>query len=192
MTEKEKMLSGAAYFASDKTLVQERFAARKILQQLQQIDIDKVKQRAQLLKSLFGSSGKRLYVENTFHCDYGYNIHVGENFYANFNCTILDCAPVHIGNDCLLAPNVALYTATHPLDPIERAKGVELAQPITLGDQCWLGGNSVILPGVTLGNNVVVGAGSVVTKSFGDNVVIAGNPAKVIKKAPHSEGLKHT
>ena len=192
MTEKEKMLSGAAYFASDTTLMQERFAARKILQQLQQIDIDKVKQRAQLLKSLFGSSGKRLYVENTFHCDYGYNIHVGENFYANFNCTILDCASVHIGNDCLLAPNVSLYTATHPLDPMERTKGVELAQPITLGDHCWIGGNSVILPGVTLGNNVIVGAGSVVTKSFGDNVVIAGNPAKVIKKAPHSEGLKHT
>lgn len=181
MTEKDKMLKGLAYFASDKTLVAERIQARTILHELAVLPEQAVKQRASLLKSFLGSTGKRLYVENTFRCDYGFNIHVGENFYANFSCTILDCAPVKIGNDCMLAPNVSLFTAQHPLDPKERRSGLESAAPINIGNDCWIGGGAIILPGVTLGNNVVVGAGAVVTKSFGDNVVIAGNPAKVIK-----------
>lgn len=181
LTEKQKMIQGLEYFASDKTLVSERFAARKQLDILNAMPQDEVKQRATLLKNFFGQTGKRLYIESTFKCDYGYNISVGENFYANFGCVILDCAPVTIGDDCMLAPNVQIYTAAHPIDPFARNKGIEFAKPITLGHSCWIGGNSVINPGVTLGDNVVVGAGSVVTKSFGDNVVIAGNPAKVIK-----------
>ena len=181
MTEKEKMGQGLPYFASDKTLVAERMHARTVLHELVAIPEQSVKQRAALLRSFFGSTGKRLYVENTFRCDYGFNIHVGENFYANFSCTILDCAEVKIGNDCMLAPNVSLFTATHPLDPAERRSGLESTAPIHIGDDCWIGGGAIILPGVSLGNNVVVGAGSVVTKSFGDNVVIAGNPAKIIK-----------
>lgn len=181
LTEKQKMIQGLEYFASDKTLVHERFAARKQLDMLNAIPQDKVKQRAVLLQQLFGSTGKRLYVESTFKCDYGYNIHVGENFYANFGCVILDCAPVTIGDDCMLGPNVQIYTAAHPLDPIARKKGIEFAKSISIGNNCWIGGNAVINPGVKLGHNVVVGAGSVVTKSFEDNVVIAGNPAKVIQ-----------
>ena len=180
MTEKEKMVQGLPYFASDKTLVAERMHARTVLHELLAIPEQSVKQRAALLRNFFGSTGKRLYVENTFRCDYGYNIHVGENFYANFSCTILDCAEVKIGNNCMLAPNVSLFTATHPLDPAERRSGLESAASIHIGDDCWIGGGAIILPGVSLGNNVVVGAGSVVTKSFDDNVVIAGNPAKVI------------
>ncbi|MCP3429293.1 sugar O-acetyltransferase [Opacimonas viscosa] len=181
MTEKEKMRQGLPYFASDKTLVSERMQARKVLHELAAIPEQSIKQRAALLRTFFGSTGKRLFIENTFRCDYGYNIHVGENFYANFSCTILDCAEVRIGNDCLLAPNVSLYTANHPLDPNERRSGLESAAPIHIGDDCWIGGGAIILPGVTLGSNIVVGAGAVVTKSFGDNVVIAGNPAKVIR-----------
>ena len=180
-SEWQKMLDGDFYFASDKELVMMRFAARSALDKINTIPQDQVKQRAILFKQLFGSTGKRLYLESTFKCDYGTNIHVGENFYANFGCVILDAAEVRFGNDCMLAPQVGIYTATHPLDPIERNKGIEFAKPITLGDNCWVGGNAVINPGVTLGNNVVVASGAVVTKRFGDNVVIAGNPAKVIK-----------
>ena len=180
LTEKQKMIQGLEYFASDKTLVKERFAARTQLDTLNAIPQDQVKQRANLLKILFGQTGKRLYIESIFKCDYGYNIHVGENFYANFGCVILDCAPVTIGDDCMLAPNVQIYTASHPLDPVARKKGIEFAKPINIGDNCWIGGSAVINPGVTLGDNVVVGAGSVVTKSFQSNVVIAGNPAHII------------
>ena len=188
LTEKQKMIQGLEYFASDKTLVHERFAARKQLDMLNAIPQDKVKQRAVLLHQLFGSTGKRLYVESTFKCDYGYNIHVGENFYANFGCVILDCAPVTIGDDCMLGPNVHIYTAAHPLDPIARKKGIEFAKSISIGNNCWIGGNAVINPGVKLGHNVVVGAGSVVTKSFEDNIVIAGNPAKVIQSIDNTSG----
>lgn len=182
LTEKQKMIAGLDYFASDKTLVAERFAVRKQLDLLNSLAQEQVKPRANILKSIFGTTGKRLYIESTFKCDYGYNIHVGENFYANFGCVILDCAPVTIGHDCMLAPNVGIYTAAHSLNPALRNSGLEFAKPITLGNNCWIGGNAVINPGVTLGDNVVVGAGAVVTKSFGDNVVIAGNPAVVINK----------
>ena len=106
---------------------------------------------------------------------------MGENFYANFNCVILDAAKVTIGDNCMIAPQVGIYTATHPIDPTSRQTGIEFAKPITLGHNCWIGGMAVINPGVTLGNNVVVASGAVVTKSFGDNVVIGGNPAKIIK-----------
>lgn len=181
MTEKEKMLSGENYFPSDKVLTALRVQCRKQLDTLNATCQSEHKKRTQLLKQLFGSTGKRLYIESSFKCDYGENIHVGESFYANFNCVILDAAKVTIGDNCMLAPHVGIYTATHPLDPTERATGIEFAKPITLGHNCWVGGNAVINPGVTLGNNVVVASGAVVTKSFGDNVVIGGNPATVIK-----------
>ncbi|OXX25946.1 sugar O-acetyltransferase, partial [Vibrio sp. V06_P1A73T115] len=110
------------------------------------------------------------------------NIHVGENFYANFGCVILDVAEVRIGNNCFIAPQVGIYTATHPTDPIQRNSGLEYGKSVVIGHNCWIGGHATINPGVTLGNNVVVASGAVVTKSFGDNVVIGGNPAKVIKE----------
>ena len=181
MTELEKMLAGELYFPSDKQLTSMRKACRKQLDILNATCQTEHKKRTQLLKALFGSTGKRLYIESSFKCDYGDNIHVGENFYANFNCVILDAAKVIIGDNCMIAPQVGIYTATHPINAEQRATGIEFAKPITLGDNCWIGGNAVINPGVTLGNNVVVASGAVVTKSFGDNVVLAGNPAKVIK-----------
>lgn len=135
------------------------------------------------MKELLGSCFDDVYIEPIFNCDYGKNIHVGDHFYANYNCVFLDVCEIRFGNNCLVAPQVGIYTATHPLDPVERCKlGNELGKPVTIGDNCWIGGHATINPGVTLGNNVVVASGAVVTKSFGDNVVIGGNPAKIIKE----------
>lgn len=184
MTEFEKMISGQYYNPNDPELVERRLKTRLATEKLNQTSMMKPEERAQIIKSLFGSTGKNVYIESTFNCDYGENIHVGENFYANFGCVILDVAEVRIGKNCFIAPQVGIYTATHPINPIERASGLEYAKPITIGDNCWIGGHATINPGVNLGNNVVVASGAVVTKSFGDNVVIAGNPARVLKEIP--------
>lgn len=117
----------------------------------------------------------------TFRCDYGYNIHVGENFFANYDCVILDVCQVTIGDNCMLAPRVCIYTATHPLDAPTRISGLEYGREVKIGDNVWIGGSAVIVPGVTIGNNVVIAAGAVVTKDVPDNVVVGGNPAKIIK-----------
>jgi len=182
MTEKEKMLSGEYYDPSDAELVKLRLNARLQTEQLNQTSVSQAEQRVAIIKSLFGSTGQSIHIESTFNCDYGVNIHVGENFYANFGCVILDVAEVRIGNNCFIAPQVGIYTATHPIDPIQRNSGLEYGKPVMIGDNCWIGGHATINPGVTLGNNVVVASGAVVTKSFADNVVIGGNPARVIKR----------
>ena len=182
MTEKEKMLAGQYYDPSDPELVELHLKAQLTTQKLNQAKIANIEERTKILKSLFGSTGKHIHVESIFNCDYGENIHVGENFYANFSCVILDVSEVRIGDNCFIAPQVGIYTATHPIDPIERANGLEYAKPIKIGNNCWIGGHATINPGVVLGNNVVVASGAVVTKSFGDNVIIAGNPARVLKK----------
>lgn len=178
-TEKEKMIAGELYFANDTELVADRMFARSQSQIINQAESAEL--RSQLLKETFGRTGKKIYMEPVINFDYGYNIFVGENFYANFNCTFLDVSTIEIGDNCMFAPNVQLYTATHPLHPVKRNSGLEYAKPIKIGNNVWLGGGVIVTPGVTLGDNVVVGAGSVVTKSFPDNVVIAGNPARIIK-----------
>lgn len=178
-TEKEKMIAGELYFANDPELVADRMFARSQSQIINQAESAEL--RSQLLKETFGRTGKKIYMEPVINFDYGYNIFVGENFYANFNCTFLDVSTIEIGDNCMFAPNVQLYTATHPLHPVKRNSGLEYAKPIKIGNNVWLGGGVIVTPGVTLGDNVVVGAGSVVTKSFPDNVVIAGNPARIIK-----------
>ncbi|HFM8286386.1 TPA: chorismate mutase [Enterococcus faecium] len=178
-TEKEKMIAGELYFANDPELVADRMFARSQSQIISQAESAEL--RSQLLKETFGRTGKKIYMEPVINFDYGYNIFVGENFYANFNCTFLDVSTIEIGDNCMFAPNVQLYTATHPLHPVKRNSGLEYAKPIKIGNNVWLGGGVIVTPGVTLGDNVVVGAGSVVTKSFPDNVVIAGNPARIIK-----------
>lgn len=178
-TEKEKMIAGELYFANDPELVADRMFARSQSQIINQAESAEL--RSQLLKETFGRTGKKIYMEPVINFDYGYNIFVGENFYANFNCTFLDISTIEIGDNCMFAPNVQLYTATHPLHPVKRNSGLEYAKPIKIGNNVWLGGGVIVTPGVTLGDNVVVGAGSVVTKSFPDNVVIAGNPARIIK-----------
>lgn len=178
-TEKEKMIAGELYFANDPELVADRMFARSQSQIINQAESAEL--RSQLLKETFGRTGKKIYMEPVINFDYGYNIFVGENFYTNFNCTFLDVSTIEIGDNCMFAPNVQLYTATHPLHPVKRNSGLEYAKPIKIGNNVWLGGGVIVTPGVTLGDNVVVGAGSVVTKSFPDNVVIAGNPARIIK-----------
>lgn len=190
-TEKEKMIAGELYFANDPELVADRMFARSQSQIINQAESAEL--RSQLLKETFGRTGKKIYMEPVINFDYGYNIFVGENFYANFKCTFLDVSTIEIGDNCMFAPNVQLYTATHPLHPVKRNSGLEYAKPIKIGDNVWLGGGVIVTPGVTLGNNVVVGAGSVVTKSFPDNVVIAGNPARIIKtveEEPLEESLE--
>lgn len=177
-TEKEKMIAGELYFANDPELVADRMFARSQSQIINQAESAEL--RSQLLKETLAVQGK-IYMEPVINFDYGYNIFVGENFYANFNCTFLDVSTIEIGDNCMFAPNVQLYTATHPLHPVKRNSGLEYAKPIKIGNNVWLGGGVIVTPGVTLGDNVVVGAGSVVTKSFPDNVVIAGNPARIIK-----------
>ncbi|MEF3023096.1 sugar O-acetyltransferase [Vibrio mimicus] len=181
MTEREKMLSGEYYDPSDAELVKLRLEARLLTEKLNQTSVSCPDKRVEIIKSLLGFTGSSIHIESTFNCDYGLNIHVGENFYANFGCVILDVAEVRIGDNCFIAPQVGIYTATHPIDPIQRNSGLEFGKPIRIGNNCWIGGHATINPGVTLGDNVVVASGAVVTKSFGSNVVIGGNPARVLK-----------
>lgn len=181
-SEKDKMLRGELYLPLDKELAALRMRARRILDNINSTPQSKHGPRKSQFESLFGGTGKGLYIESPFHCDYGENIRVGDHFYANFGCVILDSALVTIGANCKLGPQVGLCTSSHPLDPQLRSRGFETAHPITLGDNVWIGGNATLLPGVTLGDNTIVGAGAVVTKSFEmGNCVIAGNPAVVIK-----------
>lgn len=181
MTEKEKMLAGEYYNPMDPQLCKERDEARLLFHKINAITEDRKPERDQLFYELFGNAGEGLWIEPPLYVDYGKNIHAGENVFMNFGCCILDVAPVTIGNNVMFGPNVQIYTASHPLDAKTRHSGREFGKPITIGDYVWIGGNATICPGVTLGNGVVVGAGAVVTKSFPDNVFIAGNPAKIIK-----------
>lgn len=182
MTEKEKMINGHLYFSADAELVDLRAKARFLFEEYNKTSVKDANKRTELIKLLFGGVGKRFYIEPSFKCDYGFNIYVGEDFYMNFDCVFLDVAEIRIGNNCMIAPQVAIYTATHPINPNERNSGFEYAKSVIIGNNCWIGGHATINPGVSLGDNVVVASGSVVTKSFGNNVIIGGNPAKVIKE----------
>lgn len=181
MTEKEKMIAGELYLASDSQLLKERRDAQLLFQKfngLTELDKD---ERNKILKTLISNLGHGFIIEPPFFCDYGYNITIGKSVYINYGCCILDGTLVTIGDNCMFGPNVQIYTATHPLECEARNSGKEFSKPITIGNNVWIGGNATICPGVTLGNNVVVGAGAVVTKDFPDDVLIAGNPAKIIK-----------
>jgi len=180
-TEREKMVSGELYDPCDPELTALRRAARLATEAFNRSSTDDLERRVSMLKGLFGSTGASEQAFQSFRCDYGFNIHVGDNFCANFDCVILDCAEVRIGKNCMIAPQVGIYTAFHPLDAASRISGKELAAPVSIGDNCWIGGHATINPGVTLGNGVVVASGAVVTGSFGDNVVLAGVPARVIR-----------
>jgi maltose O-acetyltransferase len=181
VTEKEKMINGYMYRPDDLELIRDRTNARRLTRLYNATTEEETDKRLEILKELFGSSGVSMGIEPNFRCDYGYNIHVGENFYANFDCTILDVCEVRIGDNCMLAPGVHIYTATHPLDPHERNSGAEYGKAVHIGDNVWLGGGAIINPGVKIGNNVVVASGAVVTKDIPDNSVVGGNPARIIK-----------
>lgn len=179
MTEKEKMLAGLPYEAWDDVLFQERMHAKTICHQFNAYDPVKRDERMALIKDLLVCKGN-VYMEPNFFCDYGYNIELGNNFYSNHNLTILDVCRVVIGDNVMLGPHVMISTATHPIDPIER-RSTEFGRPITIGNDVWIGGNVSILPGVSIGNNCVIGAGSVVNRDIPDNSVAAGNPCRVKK-----------
>ncbi|AOM83957.1 sugar O-acetyltransferase [Salisediminibacterium beveridgei] len=181
LTEKEKMLAGEMYDSQDPQLVEERTRARRLIRAFNQSLETEGEKRTDILKELFKTTGEDLNIEPDFRCDYGSNIHIGENFYANFNCVILDVCDVRIGKNVMLGPAVQIYTATHPLGYIERNSGLENGKPVTIGDHVWLGGACVIMPGVTINDNAVVAAGAVVTKDVPANALVGGNPAKVLK-----------
>jgi maltose O-acetyltransferase len=177
-TDKEKMLAGELYQAFTQELNAERAHAKDLCFQLNQTRPGDEEKRRELVHTLLGVNDA--IVESPFHCDYGYNIKVGQGFYANHGCTILDCNVVTIGNKVMLGPGVVVSAAHHPLSAKLRADG-ELAYPISIGDNVWVGANVTILPGVIIGSNVVVGAGAVVTKNIPDNVVCGGVPARIIR-----------
>lgn len=181
-TEKEKMLAGEMYNPEDPELVKDRLEARRKTRIYNQTLESEGEKRTELLKDLLGTTGDNLSMEPNIRFDYGYNTHVGDNFYANFDCTILDVCKVEFGDNCFLAPGVQIYTATHPLHPTARNSGQEYGKPISFGDNVWIGGRAVINPGVKVGDNVVITSGAVVTKDVPDNVVVGGNPARVIKE----------
>lgn len=180
-TEYEKMLAGELYDAGDPELLNMRIKARAWMRHYNQTVFDK-DMRTHLLKQLLVKTGSNIDIQTPVYVDYGCHIEVGENFFANFNCVFLDCAYIKCGNNVFLGPNVQLYAAHHPVIAAERIKGPELASPITIGDNVWIGGGSIICAGVTIGDNTTVGAGSIVVKSIPANVVAVGNPCRVIKQ----------
>jgi maltose O-acetyltransferase len=181
-SELDKMLSGELYNAYEAQLVDLRVKARTLLSQYNHIPYEQIDARRSLLERLLGGFSNKIDIQPPFYCDYGFNIFAGENLYINFNCVILDCARVTFGKNVLLGPNVQLYAVSHPLIPSERIKGLESAQPIHIGDNVWLGGGVIICPGVSIGNNTTIGAGSVVTKDMPGNVVAVGNPCRVTRE----------
>lgn len=182
MNQRERMLAGLPYKAWLDGLGEERSACKQKIYDFNNLSPSLNESAPSLLKSILGKTGENICIEAPFHCDYGWNIEVGENFFANYNLTILDVANVTIGKNVQIAPNVSIYTAGHPIHPDTRNTGYEYGIPITIGDNVWIGGNVVILPGVKIGDNVVIGAGSVVTKDIPDNVIAMGNPCKIVRE----------
>lgn len=183
MSEKDKMLAGELYDANyDKELIKDRYNAKDICFEYNNLKPSDTENRYKIIKKLFAKTGEQITVEQNFWCDYGYNIFVGENFYMNHNCVILDGAKVEFGDNVFIAPNCGFHTAGHTLDSETRNKGLEYAKPIKVGNNVWIGGNVIVLPGVNIGDNVVIGAGSVVNKDIPPNSVAVGNPCKVIKE----------
>jgi len=181
-TEKAKMLDGELYDPGDPELVSDRKRARHLTERYNGTSPGDGSNRRDMLDELLGSLGEECHIEPPFRCDYGYNIDVGENFYANVDCVVLDVCRVDIGRNCLLGPGVHIYTATHPLDASERATGREYGEPVAIGDDVWIGGRAILNPGITVGDNAVVASGAVVTEDVPADVVVQGNPATVAKE----------
>lgn len=181
MTEKEKMLSGKVYNACDDALRKELNLNKLRLQQYNTIPATDLDSRREMLKTILGACDDDVFVNQPFYCDYGTHIRVGKRFFANFHFTVLDEAYVTIGDDAFIGPNVSIYTACHSTDPRKRNTREEWAQPVTIGNNCWIGGSVTILPGVTIGDNCTIGAGSVVVHDIPSNSIAVGNPCRVVK-----------
>ena len=187
MNQKERMLANLPYKAWMDGLEEERIENRKRIYEYNNLPPEQWDRKTELLKNILGKTGENVHINAPFHCDYGYNIEVGENFFANYNLIILDVAKVKIGDNAQIAPNVSIYTAGHPIHPDSRNSGYEYGIDVTIGDNVWIGGNVCIMPGVTIGNNVVIGAGSVVTKDLPDNVIAIGNPCRIIREITEAD-----
>jgi maltose O-acetyltransferase len=181
-TEREKMLAGDLYLGMDPELVEMRGRTRDLLSAYNKTRQDQLPEREKLLGTLLGRCGKNVWVEPPFYCDYGSHVFLGDCVYLNFNCVFLDCAHIDIGVNVKFGPCVQLYAAHHPVPAVERIKGPELASPIQIGKNCWIGGGSIVCPGVTIGENTTIGAGSVVVRDIPADVVAVGNPCRVIRQ----------
>lgn len=183
MIEKEKMLSGQMYDANyNEDLMKERLQAKDLCYEFNHLKPSDLERKTEIIRKLLGSTQQKFWIEQPFWCDYGYNTEIGENFYANHNLVLLDGNKVKFGDNVFIGPNCGFYTAGHPLDAEQRNQGLEYAKPIEVGDNVWFGGNVVVLPGVKIGNNCVIGAGSVVTKDIPERSLAYGNPCRVVRK----------
>jgi maltose O-acetyltransferase len=180
-TEREKMLSTELYLSSDPELLAATKRAYRILRSYNSTTEEEQLERYQILQSLFAEVGKNANIIPSFYCDYGSNIYAGDDLFMNHGCVILDCNTVHLGDNLLCGPYVQIYTAYHPTDPAIRLEGKELAAPVKIGNNVWIGGGAIICPGVTIGDNTTIGAGSVVVKDVPENVVAAGNPCRILR-----------
>lgn len=181
-TQREKMLRGELYDPLDPQLCAERRRARLLFKALNDTTDEQQEERARLIKELLPGAAGSVWLEPPFYCDYGSNITLGERVFFNFNCVILDVAPVRIGSRVMCGPAVQIYAATHPLNAVERSSGRELGKPVEIGDDVWLGGDAIVCPGVRIGARSVIGAGSVVTKDIPADVFAAGNPCRVVRE----------
>ncbi|WEV44877.1 sugar O-acetyltransferase [Streptococcaceae bacterium ESL0687] len=181
-TEYEKMITGQLYYGRNLEPEYSSAPGRALAQQINQTSILDTEEIVRLEKELFGSTGEKLYVNPPLYVDYGFNIHIGEGFYANLDCVFLDVAPIKIGKNVMFGPRVSLITATHPLDAGVRNRHLELAHSIEIGDGSWLGANVTVNPGVKIGKNTIIGSGSVVTRDIPDNVIAVGNPARILRE----------
>jgi maltose O-acetyltransferase len=185
-TEMERLKRGEMFWNSDPEINAVKKRARALAGQFNATTEEEPKRRLELLKELFGDCTEDIFIKPPFHCDYGFNIHVGKNFFANFQCVMLDAAPITIGDNCLMGPQTCLYTVNHPMDAATRIANYVYGKPITIGNNVWFGGNCVVLSGVTIGDNAVIGAGSVVTSDIPANAVAAGNPARILRYIDNS------
>lgn len=189
VSEYEKMISGKLYNASNEDVEKRARRAQQLTRLFNKTTEEEVDYRKELINKLFKSTGSNVHINPPFRCDYGENISVGDNFYANFDCIILDVAEVIIGDNVMFAPRVGIYTASHPIDPSIRVDGLELGGKVTIGDNAWLCANVTINPNVNIGENTIIGSGSVVTKDIPPNVIAAGNPCKVIREITEDDYL---
>lgn len=189
MTEKDKQQAGELYYSSDRELTKERVTAKKLCSEYNSIIYNDFQKKERVLNRLLAFKGENIQIETNFFCDYGYNIIIGDNFYANHNCVILDCAEVIFGDNVYVGPNCGFYTAGHPLDAEQRNMGLEYAKPIKVGNNVWIGGNVCVMPGVTIGDNTVIGGGSVVVDDIPSDVIAAGNPCKVIRPVTEKDKM---
>lgn len=189
-TELEHLKDNELFWNSDPQIAAAKKRARTLADAFNATTEEEPQKRLALLKELFGSCDDDIFIKPPFHCDYGFNIHVGKNFFANFQCVMLDAAPITVGDNCLMGPQTCLYTVNHPMDVLTRTANYVYGEPITIGDNVWFGGNCIVLSGVTIGSNAIIGAGSVVTSDVPENAVVAGNPAKVLRIIDHTPVIR--